>query len=382
MALQDVQEHGFSLRKAAAKWAIGVTTLFKLKADPERSMQHAPFIFTRDEENELIEWVQQCNNRGYSRSSTDIVDGALSLLKLRQGEAAVRPGRSWLEAFRNRHSLSQRKPQSLTKAASCVSKKDIQSWFTRLEEALKQEGLEHLLQDPSRVFSADESFFLLNPSKGKVWAVRGTKNVFEAVKDEKEGLTVMLLVRADGKPCKPYILYPHERIPPSIRESFPYDEARMSGTENGWMTGAAFCVFLRGIAEDALVEGIKMPEEQVLLFVDNHSSHLTFECCELANQLGIVMVPLPPNTTFLTQPCDVSCFKSLKSKWKKEVNSNRSRILHNSISKPQFAGIFMQAFKCLDPQTIRNGFRRCGLYPFDKEALDFSKMYRQEHKFA
>ena len=74
MALQDVQEHGFSLRKAAAKWAIGVTTLFKLKADPERSMQHTPFILTRDEENELIEWVQQCNNRGYSRSSTDIVD--------------------------------------------------------------------------------------------------------------------------------------------------------------------------------------------------------------------------------------------------------------------------------------------------------------------
>ena len=129
LALQDVQEHGLSLRRAAGKWAVGVTTLFNLKADPERSMQRAPLILTCDEENELIGWVHQCTNRGYPRSSTDIVDGALSLLKLHQGEDAKRPGRSWLEAFRNRHNLSQRKPQSLTKAASCVSKKDIQSWF-------------------------------------------------------------------------------------------------------------------------------------------------------------------------------------------------------------------------------------------------------------
>ena len=96
-------------------------------------------------------------------------------------------------------SLSVRKPQTLTKAGSCVSKKDVLSWFTRLEKALLREDIQELLDDPSRVYNADEIFFLMNPSKGKVFAVRGTKNVFEVMKNEKEGLTVMLLVRADAQ---------------------------------------------------------------------------------------------------------------------------------------------------------------------------------------
>ena len=124
----------------------------------------------------------------------------------------------------------------------------------------------------------------------------------------------------DGIPCKPFIVYPHERIPTSINDEFPHDKARLTGTENGWMTGPAFCIFLHAVAEDAIAGGTKMPGEKVVLFVDNHSSHLNIEFCKTTGQLGIILIPLPANTTFLSQPCDVSCFKPLKSKWRKEIN--------------------------------------------------------------
>lgn len=65
-------------------------------------------------------------------------------------------------------------------------------------------GYSAILEDPSRCYNADESFFFLNPHYGKVIVPKGTKNVF-VVKDgcEKEGVTVMACFGADGDIVKP-----------------------------------------------------------------------------------------------------------------------------------------------------------------------------------
>lgn len=89
------------------------------------------------------------------------------------------------------------------------------------------------------------------------------------------------------------------------------------------------------------------------------------------------MYCLPPNVTHILQPCDVSIFKPLKSHWKKIVHKYRQTPNdHDSssrITKINFSKIFKEAFDQITTETILHGFRKCGLFPFNENAVDYAK---------
>ena len=53
-------------------------------------------------------------------------------------------------------------------------------------------------------------------------------------------------------------------------------------------------------------------QRPVMLLVDGHASHVTMDLIELARDNNVILFCLPPHTTHLLQPLDVSVFKSLK----------------------------------------------------------------------
>lgn len=114
----------------------------------------------------------------------------------------------------------------------------------------------------------------------------------------------------------------------------------------------------------------------VLVFVDGHKSHLTMTLSQYCFNNDIILYALPPNTTHLMQPADVSVFRPLKSEWKNTI--------HDWASQPENVNtvLTMATFcpllnKVLGKETlkdaIKNGFRKCGLYPFDPNAVDYTK---------
>jgi len=119
----------------------------------------------------------------------------------------------------------------------------------------------------------------------------------------------------------------------------------------------------------------------VVLFVDGHKSHLSLELADFCSQNQIILYCLPPNSTHIMQPCDVAIFKPLKASWKNVVAKNKR--FGNSINKNNFVNHFQEAFDSVQTSSIVNGFRKCGLYPFDPNAVDFSKCisYRRDILF-
>ena len=157
--------------------------------------------------------------------SLSIINSAFLLLKRRGfGYEAKRPGKTWFYAFLKRNKLAFRKPESISKASACLTQSDIESWFKKIFDYISGKDVpgdsdkSSILEDPSRCYNADESFFLLNPSYGRVIVPKGTENVFE-VKDgsEKEGVTVMACFGADGEIVKPAII--RSSFPPSLHLS-------------------------------------------------------------------------------------------------------------------------------------------------------------------
>uniref|UniRef100_V5I9U1 DDE-1 domain-containing protein n=1 Tax=Anoplophora glabripennis TaxID=217634 RepID=V5I9U1_ANOGL len=116
----------------------------------------------------------------------------------------------------------------------------------------------------------------------------------------------------------------------------------------------------------------------IILFVDGHATHLTYELSQLCTELGIILTALYPNATRILQPADVAAFKPLKplrkNAWKRGVLEWRRSHPSEALTKEKFAPILkLIVDSCLPKQTIINGFRACGLYPFDESAIDYSK---------
>lgn len=97
-----------------------------------------------------------------------------------------------------------------------MTEESVKKWFSEVETWLKKDGLFDVLKDPSRVFNADETGFLLCPKSGRVIGERGSKEDFYAVTSnkEKEQFTVLGIFSADGVCVPPMVVYPYTRLPP------------------------------------------------------------------------------------------------------------------------------------------------------------------------
>ena len=112
------------------------------------------------------------------------------------------------------------------------------------------------------------------------------------------------------------------------------------------------------------------PARPVILLLDGHSSHYNPEAIAIAAEEKIIIFCLPPHTTHVAQPLDVSFFGPLKQHWEKVCNDYMSDNPGRAVTKFQFSALFSQAwFQTINPATIISGFRKVGVCPFNATAI-------------
>lgn len=115
--------------------------------------------------------------------------------------------------------------------------------------------------------------------------------------------------------------------------------------------------------------------------VDGHKTHLTYQLSELCSELKIILIALYPNSTRIIQPADVSAFFPLKCGWKSAVLERRRAHPSQALTKEFFAAILEKVVKTqIKAETLQKGFRACGLYPWDSNAIDYSTCLGDSHK--
>ena len=87
---------------------------------------------------------------------------------------------------------------------------------------------------------------------------------------------------------------------------------------------------------------------------------------------------LPPHTTIVLQPLDVGLFRSLKANLSKVTDVVKMLSVtgdYQNINKTKFTAIFKESFeRSMSLATIKNGFRKIGIYPFNPEAIDKTRL--------
>lgn len=83
----------------------------------------------------------------------------------------------------------------------------------------------------------------------------------------------------------------------------------------------------------------------------------------------------------ITQPADVAVFKPLKDEWKKVVEEWRSGHCGEIFTLAHFGPVLVETVKRgIKSDSIVNGFRKCGLFPFNPDNVDYSKFLARKRK--
>lgn len=122
-----------------------------------------PPVLTKQEEQMLVLWIASVAEAGFPVTKEDLLDSVQKLLKELGRENDFiddRPGRAWYECFLKRNpSVTSRVAQNLTASRASVTPQHLQKWFSDVFLYLKDKKLDRILQEPDRVFNADESAF-------------------------------------------------------------------------------------------------------------------------------------------------------------------------------------------------------------------------------
>lgn len=113
------------------------------------------------------------------------------------------------------------------------------------------------------------------------------------------------------------VVYPGKRLPQGVKLSMPENWA-IGRSEKGWMNGEIFFEYLVNIFYKWLKD--KKVLFPVLMFLDGHSSQLTYHLSKFCSDHDIILIGIFPNATHLLQPLDVAVFKPLKQGWSKVVH--------------------------------------------------------------
>lgn len=379
-AITEIRSGKTSIRAASRIYGVPKSTIQDRISGriPEGPRKMGPnTVLNMREEKRLVKWMTDLTKCGFPRKPDDLLNTVQNITREENRKTPFkdyRPGKTWYAAFLKRHpELSLRTPQGISKGRAIVTEESIRLWFRDLESYLESQNASDVLLDPKRVFNCDETSFSMCPKTGKVIAPVGWKNVYTIQPgNEKETITVLFTFSADGDTVTPMVVFPHVRPPKEITDSVP-DSWFLGRSETGWMRSETFFEYIANGFNQWLTDN-EIPRP-VVLFLDGHKSHLTMELSEFCHENQIILYCLPPNTTHIMQPADVSVFKPLKGDYKKTVREWQNQNEVNSLlSKVTFCPLIKQVLEQKDLTTsIQNGFRKSGLFPLNPDAVDYSK---------
>lgn len=369
-AVEAVRSKRLTLFTAAKYYNIPRTTLWnrvKGKRGVKSSSGGRPTALPLEEEATLASHIKTMERWGFGLSKPEIVSAIGQHVKTTGLVTPFKdsvPGDDFFVNFKRRNELSQKKPQAVEVARKqCVDPFEIADYFKLLEEVTQN-------LPPDRMYNIDESSFCLDPSRVRVVGEKGKAAHRVTAGPGRENYSVLMGANAAGDKLPPLIIFKAKNVWDSwlADKDQEYPGMSYAATPNGWMDTETFISYFRS----TFLKSIPKTRPVVLIY-DGHSSHTSLPLVEEAMRENVVILKLPPHTSHLLQPMDLSVFKPLKQKYDQEVVKWQRKNYGVKLNKSTFSGIISDVWTQCTPEIIKSGFRKAGIYPFNAEVIPNDK---------
>uniref|UniRef100_A0A8C2ZHE7 HTH CENPB-type domain-containing protein n=1 Tax=Cyclopterus lumpus TaxID=8103 RepID=A0A8C2ZHE7_CYCLU len=307
-------------------------------------------LLTPADEDSLAEYCLYSASYGFPLTKPQVLAHALAIYNERH-QAAPRTvlGQTWWINFRewHHHRLTARTPDIIDRGrASCAKRGPIEEYFRLLTTTLEEHGLR---EKPRQIYNCDETGFQLDSSRRKVIVPRGTKHAYRQAQGTRDHITILACLNAGGEDVPPFIIYkggypggPYNKkgVPDALYGKSPagYIDSELF---RKWFVGH----FLK----------FAMKERPLLLLMDGHQSHLDPELVRAAQREGVILLCLPPHTSHILQPLDVSFFGPLKADFS-GVSGDLSAMSHSFlVSKKEFSRVLRDSYQRVKDRRLEGG---------------------------
>ncbi|KAL6167035.1 hypothetical protein ACJQWK_06486 [Exserohilum turcicum] len=311
------------------------------------------------EEQSLVQWILDLDRRGFPPHIIDVRRMADALLAARGQDPPPQPvGKKWVSRFiQSQLELQTKWSRRLnSQRAQYEDPATIVAWFKLVEETRQTYGV--LDQD---IYNFDETGFAMGvASTSKV--VTSSDRVSRAVVVQlgnREWVTVIECVNASGWSLPPFVILSGKVHQSSWYHNLPPDWT-IGTSDNGWTTDQLGVEWVKHFNQHTTARTAGVYR---LLILDGHGSHATPEFDQYCTKNKIITLCMPPHTSHLLQPLDVSCYSPLKRAYGREVEELAQHGVYH-VDKIDFLAAYTRIrLKIFTQQNIQAGFRATGLVP-------------------
>jgi hypothetical protein len=322
-------------------------------------------VLSNAEETTLVRWITHLTVTGFPASPSLAIAIAEEIWKNRYQVARLPPsyprpiGKNWLDRFRARHPDIQgiwtRKIDGARHKA--ISVETVKTWF----DAVTELRLQHKYT-PERIYNMDESGFAVGESQSS----RALVNIREmsswkVVPGRQQWITAIECISAGGSALPPLLIFKAKHTNTGwIPTSAPRDW-RFSTSNSGWTSDSHAYEWLTTVFEPSTRPAD--PTLHRLPVMDGHGSHITTNVIAHCMKHAIDLLILPPHTSHMLQPLDVSVFGPLKRALAKETDAV-SRVDYGRIQRVEWTEMYIRAREnAFTSANIVSGWRATGLNP-------------------
>ena len=169
------------------------------------------------EENVLVNFILESADRGFPLKHREIRQYANAIRQSRLGTDCEPVSDFWIYRFLDRHherlATHWSKPLDMQRARS-LNPEAVKSWFDLVEKFIIDLGI-----DPENIYGMDESGFpTAYAGKERVVGGRGTKTQHKQGGADRENITAVVTICADGTSVRPLLIFKGKNIKESWTE--------------------------------------------------------------------------------------------------------------------------------------------------------------------
>jgi len=365
-AIQAYERNEYQSVRAAARAFSAPASTVHARLAGRLSRLHAhetAQILSNAEEKTLVRWISRLCRTGFPASPRLVVEMAeevrRSRFKLSQSpRPTLQPiGEQWIDRFRARHLDIQgvwtRQIESVRHTA--INTDVVKTWF----DAVTELHIQHHYT-PDCIFNMDESGFAVGTSQSSRALVNvREQSSWKVVNGRQEWITAIECISAAGVAVPPLIIFKAKHTNTAW---IPIDTPKgwyFSTSNSGWTSDSHAYEWLTTVFEPSTKPADAT--QRRLLIMDGHGSHITANVIAHCMEHTIDLLILPPHTSHVLQPLDVSVFSPLKRALAAETDA-ASRVDAGRIIRSEWTRMYIRAREsALREANITSGFKATGL---------------------
>lgn len=159
----------------------------------------------------MVDFLKASADRGLPLAHSAITQYAQLIVSRRLGADAKTLGKGWSYAFLDRHrdelAAHWSKPLDMQRA-QCLNPAAVEHWFNLVEEFVVKLGIK-----PENLYGMDESGFPTGVTgKERVIGARGIKTQHKVGGADRENITVIVTICADGTTLRPFVIFKGKNV--------------------------------------------------------------------------------------------------------------------------------------------------------------------------